>query len=245
MKGDYVNQHDLLNVIDILDVVLEHSTMLPLTAGQSFSVAASTLKGQAEGLTITDLNDPALQAAALQILQVVVGIVISLDFFNLDYPEGEEYLDQTFKDGGNTIKSKPTVPVASVDSSPTTATTEQPAVSPPSSDMMKPSPNTPTGGSMETSAASFCKFPVIGFILCLIIECLPFVSWETRYICYKVQNDYHCATAVSIALSNMGLEHSNTNQNMHIYHNISKQTFSWLLKIAPPSLPQNKMSGLT
>jgi len=105
-KGTFVVPNDMVNTAAVLDAAIVQSQVLPPAVSQTIQSVATDLKGQAEQLALADLTDPDLQNAALQVATAAVGMVISLDFFNENYPDGEAFLDQTFGTG-NGVSSEP------------------------------------------------------------------------------------------------------------------------------------------
>ena len=105
-KGTFVVPNDMVNAAAVLDAAIIQSQVLPPAVGQTIQIAATDLKGQAEQLALADLTDPDLQSLALQVATAGVGLVISLDFFNENYPDQEAFLDQTIGTG-NGVSSEP------------------------------------------------------------------------------------------------------------------------------------------
>lgn len=182
-KGTFVVPNDMVNAAAVLDAAIIQSQVLPPAVGQTIQIAATDLKGQAEQLALADLTDPDLQSLALQVATAGVGLVISLDFFNENYPDQEAFLDQTIGTG-NGVSSEPmptaapgttnsSVPPSTADTptpvpivdgtiSPTpvlsNGTTESPTLVPtPGSNLTDPpttAPTTPTGPDSSGSPPS-------------------------------------------------------------------------------------------
>jgi hypothetical protein len=109
-KGNSLNQADMENVIIMFETLLVESQLLPAPAAQTFAAVVGPLLQNAQLVVGLDLTGEVNQGYALQLSRAAVGLVLSLDFFNEGYPEGEAFLDQTFQAGDNIVndESSPT-----------------------------------------------------------------------------------------------------------------------------------------
>lgn len=110
-KGNTIVRKDMEHLVNMLEMLLTASRETPRSIQGSLLSMILPLLVQANGLLGFDLSVSSTQSQAQMIAQATVGLFISIDFFSEMYPDGEPYLDQTFRSGSNIVASEATAPV--------------------------------------------------------------------------------------------------------------------------------------
>lgn len=108
-KGFTMTPADSQNVIDVYDILLiDIPKIVPPTTSFFVVRTVSSIRDQAEQLLLApDFTNTQVQGAAQQLGQFGVGIIVSMDFFNDNYPGKESFMDQTISTPVEAVANKP------------------------------------------------------------------------------------------------------------------------------------------
>lgn len=110
-RGSDVQNSDIVNALEALQVlILLIDQDLPEPTATVLKQFISGLQPTLFFLSTADLTVDALQSTARQLLQLTVALVVSMDFFNENYPEKEAFIDQGYGPPPNSVEREDEAP---------------------------------------------------------------------------------------------------------------------------------------